>query len=184
MCCQCVNQTQMRAANLRSACFFMPLNLSHTLLTPGHFAFVPKTHTTPRMSRTHSPLALGQSSLSTAACRLSLFPCPVGAPVPPPHWVLAPGPAVKRVAPTPPRVEAGGGTPTPITLLRMLLSAALSACPASDRTTKAATATETAAGLVVVMKPFDHRHHAPQAVPQSCLNTHTLLFGTHHYCYS
>ena len=97
------------------------------------------------MSRTHSPLALGQSGLSTAAWRLSLFPCPVGAPVPPPHWVLAPGPAVKRVAPTPPRVEAGGGTPTPITLLRMLLSAALSACPASDRTTKAAAATETTA---------------------------------------
>lgn len=56
------------------------------------------------MSRTHSPLALGQSGLSTTACRLSLFPCPVGAPVPPPHWVLALGPAVKRVAPTPPRV--------------------------------------------------------------------------------
>lgn len=52
------------------------------------------------------------------------------------------------------------GTPTPVTLPRMLLSAALSACPASDRTTKAAAATETRAVLAVVMKPFDH-HGAP-----------------------
>lgn len=39
----------------------------------------------------------------------------------------------------------------------MLLSAALSACPASDRTTKAAAATETRAALAVVRRPFDQR---------------------------
>lgn len=43
----------------------------------------------------------------------------------------------------------------------MLLSAALSACPASDRPTKAATATETAAGLVAGIKPFDRHHRTP-----------------------
>lgn len=91
--------------------FYTTKSLSHTLLTLGHIAFVLYTHAALNETRTHSSLALGQSCLSAAVCRLSLFPCPVGAPVPPPHWVPALGPAVKRVAPTPLR----GGTPTPIT---------------------------------------------------------------------
>lgn len=58
----------------------------------------------------------------------------------------------------------------------MLLSAALSACPASDSTTKAATATETAAGLVVLMKPFDHRHRAPAGSAAMLLERAQALF--------
>lgn len=78
------------------------------------------------------------------------------------------------------RPDPSEGTPTPVTLLRMLLSAALSACPASDRTTKAAAATETRAGLAVVMKPFDH-HRAPPAAPPRRLNRHTLCIGKDRY---
>lgn len=85
-------------------------SLPHTLLTLGHIAFVLYTHTVSNKADTHGPLALGQSCLSAAVCRLSLFPCPVGAPVPPPHWAPALGAAVKRVVTTPLR---GGGWPDP-----------------------------------------------------------------------
>lgn len=189
MCCQCVNQTQMCAANLRSACFFSATKSLPHVANTGSFRLCPiNTHNASNEPHTQSS---GVGSVRAFYCGVQAksLPMPCGCPCATTTLSPCPGASGQEGRPDPSEglrrgVGGGGGTPTPITLLRMLLSAALSACPASDRTTKAATATETAAALVVVMKPFDRRHHAPQAAPQNRLNTQALPLGTPHDCYS
>lgn len=97
--------------NVGSPCLFITKSLSHTLLTLGHSLCPTRAHTVLKKTDrdSYAPLEFGQSCLSAVVCSLSLFPCPAGAPVPPPHWAPALGPAVKRITPTPVR----GGAPRP-----------------------------------------------------------------------
>lgn len=75
--------------------------------------FYTHTHTAPQMERTRARthtlgvLALGQSGLSAAAHRLSLFPCPVCAPCA--TATLSPCPGAQRSRGSPRPLSGGGG---------------------------------------------------------------------------